>query len=548
MYKILIVEDSKAIGSILFKTLQKILKGSTIEWTQTVAESQEILTTKEFDYIILDIFLPDGEGSSLIPWSKSINNFRSKWIIFTTSEDSELKDKMLSSGVIDFILKSGNVVNVAKEIKSLIEKLERYKDFVVLVVDDASVYRNMLRNIFINRNYNVLLAKDGLEALSILQKTKVDIILMDLNMPNMDGKEFLKKRRGNPSIYQIPIIMVTGESEKDLVSNLLRVGANDVIQKPFAPEEIIMKVNNLIELMLFQREKDNLTNELRINIERLNDINGKLSKYLSPQLHSSIFENRDLNVESKRKKLTIFFSDIANFTDTVEEMEPEDLTGFLNSYLTEMSNIALRYGATIDKFIGDAIVAFFGDPTTEGVKEDATLAVKMAIDMREKMKELEVMWKSQGFLKPFKIRIGIHTGYATVGNFGSENKIEYTAIGSTVNLSARIESNAEIGSVLISDETYHLVKDQFRCEENDFIQMKGFSKPIKTYKVIESIEQKILSAKLDGFFVNIDFNNIGDKDKLLDIIRYIEKESLKSESKIDDITIKNSDVKDESLK
>jgi class 3 adenylate cyclase/DNA-binding response OmpR family regulator len=528
MYRILIVEDSKAIGSILYKTLGRIIPGSQIEWTQTVADSKEMLTTEEFDYIILDIFLPDGEGSSLISWSKSINRFRSKWIIFTTSEDSELKDKMLSSGVLDFILKSGNVVNVAGEIKDLIEKLERYRDFVVLVVDDASVYRNMLRNIFINRNYRVVLAKDGAEALGILKQTKVDIILMDLNMPNMNGKEFLQKRRGDPSIYQIPTIMITGENEKDVVSNLLRIGANDVIAKPFIPEEVIMKVNNLIELMLFQREKDNLTQELKVNIDRLNDINGKLSKYLSPQLHSTIFENREVNVSSKRKKLTIFFSDIVDFTKTVEEMEPEDLTGYLNSYLTEMSAIALKYGATIDKYIGDAIVAFFGDPTTLGAKEDAIQATNMAIEMRDKLKVMQENWRHEGFLHPFKVRMGIHTGYATVGNFGSENKIEYTAIGSSVNLSARLQSSAEVGTIVISDETYSLVKDNFIAIEREPIQMKGFANKIVTYSVLQGIEQNVLTAKLNGFYLNIDFNSVEDKSKILEIVEHI-KESIEEE-------------------
>jgi class 3 adenylate cyclase/DNA-binding response OmpR family regulator len=527
-YSILIVEDSKIIGSLLMKNLKEIFVDSTIEWTQNIADSKEILLKTKFDYIVLDIFLPDGEGTSIIEWSKSLSDFKSKYIIFTNSDDENLKDKMFSSGVLDFILKTGNIKNVAYEIKKLISRMTSYKNFNILVVDDSYLYRVTLRNIFISRNYNVILANDGKEALETLKNNNIDLILMDLNMPNMDGREFLFARRKNPEIYQIPIIMITGENEKGLVASLLRAGANDVIQKPFANEEIIMKVNNLVELMIFQKDKERLTKELEINIERLNGINYKLSKYLSPQLYASIFEskqsnNSQIDIESKRKKLTIFFSDIKDFTQTTEAMEAEDLTFLLNSYLTEMSAIAIQYGATIDKFIGDAIVAFFGDPTTNGAKEDAILAINMAIAMRERLKELMIKWNNEGFTKPFQVRMGINTGYATVGNFGSENKMEYTAIGSSVNLTARIEARTEPNEIYISNETYLLVKDEFKCIHMGNIKAKGITNDVPVYKVLGLHDKNTISVKSDGFYVNVDFNNIKDIEKknLTELLEYI---------------------------
>jgi adenylate cyclase len=186
----------------------------------------------------------------------------------------------------------------------------------------------------------------------------------------------------------------------------------------------------------------------------------KLSKYLSPQVYSSIFTgSKEVKIVSSRKKLTVFFSDIADFTSTTDDLESEELTTLLNHYLTEMSVIALAHGATIDKYIGDAILAFFGDPETRGVEEDAIACVNMAIAMQKRMRELQMEWRNKGLQKPFQLRIGINTGYCTVGNFGSEDHMDYTIIGSEVNLTSRLQSNAELGGILLSHETYSLIKD-----------------------------------------------------------------------------------------
>ena len=157
----------------------------------------------------------------------------------------------------------------------------------------------------------------------------------------------------------------------------------------------------------------------------LESLSNKLSKYLSPQVYASIFAGKQaVRLESQRKKLTIFFSDIAGFTETTDKMESEDLTELVNQYLTEMSRVALQFGATIDKYIGDAIMIFFGDPDSLGVKEDAIACVKMAVAMQQRMHELSNEWRDSGIENPLICRVGIHTGYCTVGNFGSEDRMD----------------------------------------------------------------------------------------------------------------------------
>lgn len=217
----------------------------------------------------------------------------------------------------------------------------------------------------------------------------------------------------------------------------------------------------------------------------LRQLSNQLAKYLSPQVYDSIFSGKqEVKVASSRKKLTVFFSDIVGFTETADRLESEELTQIFNLYLSEMSEIALAHGATIDKYIGDAIMIFFGDPQSRGVKEDALACVKMAIAMRERMYELADVWRASGIEKPLRIRMGIHTGFCTVGNFGSEDRMDYTIIGGAVNAASRLETAAEPGEILISYETFAHVDDQITCEEHGELEVKGIAYPIATYRVV----------------------------------------------------------------
>ncbi len=229
--------------------------------------------------------------------------------------------------------------------------------------------------------------------------------------------------------------------------------------------------------------------ELAQKSSALEQLSNQLAKYLSPQVYDSIFSGKqEVKLVSKRKRLTVFFSDLVGFTETTERLESEDLTRILNHYLTEMSEIALAQGATIDKYVGDAIMIFFGDPETLGVKEDAIACVTMALAMRKRMKELESTWMEAGLEKPLQCRMGISTGLCTVGNFGSEDRMDYTIIGGGVNLAARLESACPPNEILISYETYAHVKDEIECLEEGQIDVKGMSRPVSTHRVIDLYE------------------------------------------------------------
>lgn len=251
----------------------------------------------------------------------------------------------------------------------------------------------------------------------------------------------------------------------------------------------------------------------------LEGLSEKLSRYLSPQVYDQIFSGaQDVALKTERKKLTVFFSDLKDFTQTTEDLQPEDLTYLLNKYFSEMSTIALDHGATIDKFIGDAMVMFFGDPETRGVKEDAKACVQMSIDMQRRMADLKDVWLNKGYEKPFRMRIGINTGFCNVGNFGSAARMDYTIIGGEVNLAARLESLAEPDGILMSYETYALVRDLVDAEPREAIQVKGIRRDVVPYDVrgiFENIDEdrRFIRYEDKGALIVLDLDRMSDEEK-----------------------------------
>lgn len=230
------------------------------------------------------------------------------------------------------------------------------------------------------------------------------------------------------------------------------------------------------------REMGRVNAELEAANGFLASVSAKIARYLSPQVYRSIFSGeRDATLTTERKKLTVFFSDIADFALTSERLQPEELTALLNDYFTEMAGIAEAHGATVDKFIGDAILAFFGDPETRGTREDARACVAMALAMQRRLGELEATWRARGIERPFRVRIGINTGYCNVGNFGSADRMDYTIIGAEANLAARLQQIAPPGGIVMSYETLIHVEDMVRTRPLPPISLKGLARTVTPF-------------------------------------------------------------------
>ncbi len=246
---------------------------------------------------------------------------------------------------------------------------------------------------------------------------------------------------------------------------------------------------------LYDRSK-NTRREVEAKNEQLEELSEKLSKYLSPQVYASIFSGKQGGkLESYRKNLTVLFSSIPDFPALTERLESETLTSLLNTYLNSMADVALRYGGTLDKFMGDNIMIFFGDPESRGEIEDALACVSMALEMRERMKILQPRWNAYGVTDPLCLRIGINTGYCTVGNFGSENRMDYTIVGNQVNVAHRLEELADPDEIRLSPSTYACVKDIIHCKRSGFMPIEGPGSSVVTYLALDFYDRDPSGSK-----------------------------------------------------
>lgn len=293
----------------------------------------------------------------------------------------------------------------------------------------------------------------------------------------------------------------------------------------------IMRLSLQEKISTIQEMNASLENTVKERTGTIEALMETMKKYVPNQLYEAFAHGeRDSNISVHyRKKITVFFSDIVNFTATTESLESEDLSDLLNTYLNSMAQIANKWGGTIDKFVGDAVMVFFGDPVFTSDEDHALRAVRMALDMIEEMKHLRAAWLDKGIQKPLHVRIGINTGYCTIGNFGSEDRMDYTIIGGNVNMAARLETAAEPDTILISHETYSLVKNKINCEFRENLNLKGISGPVKAYKVLGE-NDKISSVD----YVKIDHTGILLKDVLInpDKLSRDEKKSLAHQLKL----------------
>ena len=343
-------------------------------------------------------------------------------------------------------------------------------------------------------------------------------VLDQLGVPEEQISQFQSELDKNGKVL-IPQILINIDGEERIFSLLSAKTKSENfeylngVQGQFVDRTAEWELRKEREKLYEQSKIDNQIIEEKS--AQLENLATRLAKYLSPQIYKSIFEEKqEVKSVHSRKNLTIFFSDIIQFTDLTDTMEPEKLAKVINSYLSEMTTIAVKSGGTIDKFIGDAIMVFFGDPETEGEVQDALKCVEMAILMRQRVEELQKHWKKMGVKNGLGIRMGISTGFCTVGNFGSDLRLDYTVLGSPVNLAARLQSAAERNGILIDENTNNLINDVVQTEKNNTITPKGFVRPIDTFilKDFKSQSHKDQRKMLSHSGERIEINVIDSSD------------------------------------
>lgn len=334
-------------------------------------------------------------------------------------------------------------------------------NFRILVVDDTPKNIQVLGTLLRREGYQINVARNGLEALNIVSKAPPDLILLDVMMPKLDGFQTCRQLKQNAASRDIPVIFLTARTETEDIVQGFEIGAVDYVTKPFNPPELLSRVHTHLALQAARA--------------KLQELSLKLSKYLPPQVYAAIFAGKtEARIESYTRDLTVMFSDIVGFTEKAEKVDHRELTRWLNNYLNEMAQICARHGGTLDKFVGDSVIVFFGDPESRGVREDALTCARMALEMQQRARELNI-----------DTRIGICSGKCTVGNFGSDERMEYTILGRVVNTAARLEQHSEPGRVLVAESTCERIKDAIHCEPRGSIQVKGIDRPLVTYWVTD---------------------------------------------------------------
>jgi len=352
---------------------------------------------------------------------------------------------------------------------------------------------------------------------NVLNASLLDV-LEQLRIPGTQIDTFVSTLKENGSVL-LPHVEVSLNNETRVYSLLSARTQDDGfsylngVQGQFVDRTAEWQLKREREELLEQKIQDRELIEQKSR--QLEGLATRLAKYLSPQIYSSIFSQTEDHAQAHtRKNLTIFFSDIVQFTDLSDTLEPERLASVINSYLSEMTNIAIECGGTIDKFIGDAVMVFFGDPETVGEAEDALKCIEMAVRMRDRVAELQKYWKKLGVPRGLHVRMGVATGYCTVGNFGSDQRLDYTVLGSPVNLAARLQGIAEPDTILVDQTTQALIDEHTDTRLLGETTPKGFARPIQYFEVADfkSETHKSERTKFSHTGEHVEVNVINSSD------------------------------------
>ena len=354
----------------------------------------------------------------------------------------------------------------------------------ILVVDDTPKNIKLLADLLTVKGYSVVTAESGRKALAQLETERLDLVLLDVVMPEMSGYEVCEKIRANPATAMLPVVMVTALDPAQERVKGIEAGADDFLSKPINQQELLARVRSLLRIKELHDElaEWNRTLEQRVaaqvaQLERLD----RLKRFFSPQLAELIVSgDAEDPLKSHRREVTVVFLDLRGFTSFAETSEPEEVMGVLREYHAEMGRLILEHEGTLERFTGDGMMIFFNDPVP--LPDAPERAVRMAVAMRQQVDELLARWKKRGYDIDFGV--GIAQGYATIGAIGFEGRLDYGAIGTVTNLAARLCGEAKPRQILISQRVCGAVEASVEVEDLGGLTLRGFSKPVPTFNVL----------------------------------------------------------------
>jgi adenylate cyclase len=362
----------------------------------------------------------------------------------------------------------------------------------ILVVDDNETNRDILITRLQKHGYELLQAADGEEALASVAQHRPDLILLDVEMPKLDGFEVCRRLKNDPAMPFIPIILCTARAASADVVTGLDAGADEYLTKPLDQQALVARVRSMLRIKELHDQVQAQANDLaawnRTLAERVNSQVGeldrlnRLKRFLSPQIAQVVVSSGDVKMlETHRRDITVVFCDLRGFTAFAETAEPEDIISVLQEYYRCLGDSIDRYEGTLQHFAGDGLLIFFNDPVP--CSDPSVRAVRMAVEMRSSVAALGEKWRRFGHQLGFGV--GIAAGHATLGNVGYEGRFHYSAIGTVVNLGSRLCAQAADGQILIDGRVQVAVETVAHADPIGDIELKGMHRPVRAFNVRE---------------------------------------------------------------
>ncbi|MGQ9908663.1 MAG: adenylate/guanylate cyclase domain-containing protein [Candidatus Flexifilum sp.] len=341
---------------------------------------------------------------------------------------------------------------------------------LVLIADDNLDSRKLVTEIIQSMRVDVVTAADGQEALEKVQQHRPDLVILDVNMPLVSGFEVVERMKADPATQAIPVIMLTALGDIEYRVHGLKLGADDYLSKPFSPRELIERVRTRLRVK-------GETDELRKTQQIIRDT---FERYVAPSVVDQMLRNpTEVKLGGKMQEVTVMFSDLQGFTSISEHTDPELLLTILNAYHTLLVNVIRDHGGTVDKFMGDGVMALYNAPLEQ--PDHALAAVQTALSIRSRLSQFVEQFAPEHRMR---INFGIHTGPAVVGNVGAPDLMNYTAVGDTVNLAARLQQVCTDGRIFISAATQQRVIGRVITQPIGELKVKGRVETVPTFEAL----------------------------------------------------------------